>query len=1118
MPFDPNNAVFEDGTPVVGGQRQTPAPTGGFNPDNAVFDDGSPVADFLEKKETIYREDTQEVISAPKGLPSDHVMFLDDTANRKKPKGDFWGMQALRGLGSFVASTPQMASSEQSRASDAFTETYNNDFGLSDVVNILNPFANVGSVAGSVAKMKEAFGADVSFSLDNNEKFAQSAIALKEKNQHFLDDTGLSKQEGDGIAFDIGSGLGSVASSVAMTFLTKNPTYAAVFFGELQRSQGYTEAIEAGKTPEQARNISNVMGALEGGIEALGGKIFLDAAASSGFIKKIIKRSVNEAMQEGTQTAAEELVTQGTGTRKQDIEGALQRIAYSAAIGFVVSAPVNSVVSYAEKSAIDAGATQEQATAFAQNLVNNKDAIESEVATIMGNEASETASDPKAAAMTAQIIQKFQTGQPIDPNARQISTGGDRVDPGAGQPKLVVPQKGAPSAELTAQELQQYSGYVDEKPGVFDVPMKAAAAVGKGFDKITYPISERLMEVTPRLGFRLRRFEIATRSKIQQDEKAFVPFLEKFKKMSKQDRKILDVAMKNADSAVISKIANKHGMTQEIQTMRDALNAVYDRAQVAGIDVGYREDFFPRLIKDPQGLLDHLEGKEYWNVIEEAIKNKEASTGKVLSTAERAEVANTLLRGLKVGDVSLSKSGVFKGRSIDEITPEIDKFYETTDQALIHYAVAANESIETAKLFGKGADFSKGENLDNSIGAFVDELVRNGVINSAQVKEVKDVFGGRFNRGQMGSVTSTSKDAAYLAVMGSNLGSTITQIGDLAVTTYKMGALQTIKAIGPAIRADTKVTLEDVGVKRIAQEFENKTVMGGIVEKTFEMTGLSKVDRFGKRVLLEASYNKNLADAKKNDAAFNEKLDFMFDSDASQVKQDLLAGNMTEDVKFVIANDLLDLQPVALSEMPEGYLRAGNGKIFWMLKTFTLKQISIYRRDGVNKITKGLKTGDTKLAAQGVGNIVRLMSLMVVAGVSRDYIWEFTKQIPDMIAGDDYEPPELDDAVVANMYKAFGLSKYTFDQMTASYKPATPGDILFDFILPPTKTTDNMWRDWQKLQSKKGLDYKDMRTLRSIPVGGELYWFWFGGGAESTDSGKSNKNGMVKLKPRASNN
>lgn len=1093
MPFDINTATAID---------DKPAPTGRFDLNTAV-----PV----DEKETIYRDDTNEVISAPKGLPADHVMFLDDTVNRKKPKGDFWGMQALRGLGNFAASTPQMAASEMQRSSDAFSETYNNDFGFSDVVNIVNPFANVGSTTGSIAKLKEAFGADVSLSLDRNEKLAQSAVALKEKNQRFLDDTGLSKQEGDGVAFDIGSGLGSVASSVAMTFLTKNPAYAAAFFGELQRSQGYTEAIAAGKTPEQARNISNVMGALEGGIEALGGKIFLDAAASSGFIKKIIKRSVNEAVQEGTQTAAEELVTQGADVRKKDLPGALQRIAYSAAIGFVVSAPVNSVVSYAERSAINAGATQEQATAFVQNLVNNKDAIETEVATIMGNEASETASDPKAAAMTAQIIQKFQTGQPIDPNARQISTGGDRVDPGAAQPKLTIPQKGAPSAELTAQELQQYSGYVDEKPGVFDVPMKAAAAVGKGFDKITLPISERLRAVSEPLMYKLRRFEIGTKSKIQQDEKAFVPFLEKFKKMNKQDRKVLDVAMKNADSAVIAKIANKYGMTQEIQTMRDALNAAYDRAQASGIDVGYREDFFPRLIKDPQGLLDHLAGKEYWNVIEEAIKNKEAATGKTLSTAERAEVANTLLRGFKVGDVSLSKSGVFKGRSIDEITPEIDKFYETTDQALIHYAVAANENIEAAKLFGKGNDFSKGENLDNSIGAYVDGLVRSGEINSSQAQEVKDVLGARFNKGKIGSVASTAKDMAYLATMGSNIGSTITQISDLAITASKMGILRTAKATGAALRADTKVSLEDVGVKRIAQEFENKTVLGGVVEKTFEMTGLSKVDRFGKRTLLEASYNKNLADAKKNSNSFNEKIGLMFGENAAQVKKDLLAGNITEDVKFIIANDLLDLQPVALSEMPEQYLRSGNGRLFYVLKTFTLKQISIYRREGVNKIIQGAKVGDTKLIAQGLGNIVRLMSFMVVAGVGRDYIWEFMKQIPDMIAGEDYEPPELDDEVIANMYKAFGLSKYTFDQMTADYKPASPGDVLFDFIKPPTKTTDNMWRDWQDLQSKKGLDYKDMRTLRSIPVGGELYWFWFGGGSEP-----KKKQSKAKYKPGSS--
>ena len=57
-------------------------------------------------------------------------------------------------------------------------------------------------------------------------------------------------------------------------------------------------------------------------------------------------------------------------------------------------------------------------------------------------------------------------------------------------------------------------------------------------------------------------------------------------------------------------------------------------------------------------------------------------------------------------------------------------------------------------------------------------------------------------------------------------------------------------------------------------------------------------------------------------------------------------GKITDNTKLVLFNKLLDFQPVAKSEMPQVYLENPNGRIFYMLKSFTLKQFDIFSKRG----------------------------------------------------------------------------------------------------------------------------------------------------------------------------
>lgn len=715
-------------------------------------------------------------------------------------------------------------------------------------------------------------------------------------------------------------------------------------------------------------------------------------------------------------------------------------------------------------------------------------------------------------------------GMSVEEIARVI-----REERGLAKPVVELNEIGAPVSPIIDSETitrvspefaEGLKETLEEEKAVLDAPPSGlrgfAADVGGGIEKILTPISTRIANIKEELMFKLRRFELANKLAVQNDEKAAVPFLKKWNKMNEDDKNSLDLALKNGNEETISLIADKYNMANELQIVRDMLDGLYERAKAVGIDVNYRAAFFPRNVKDVEGLLGYLRNSEGWSVFNTAFEAREKKLGRKLTALERGTLANNMLRGFSVEGISLSRKGIHKERTIEQIDKELNQFYDQSDQALLRYIIVANESIEVSKLFGRGVNMNEQENMDNSVGVFVDELLENGEIEPAKARELKDLFNVRFSKNRMGPVAEIFRDLGYLATMGSNIGSTVTQIGDTFLSSYKNGLLNTIASIPRAAVNKTVVSLEDIGIDKIAQEFAGNTLTSKIVENSFKLTGLSTIDKIGKRTLIEGSYRKNRKLAKKGNTEFMEKLGIMFGKDnAAQVAQDLIDGNITEDVKFVMFNDLLDMQPVALSEMPEQYLKSSNGRMFYMLKTFTIKQLDIYRRDTFREIRIGAQTGDKKRVAKGIANFVRLLGYMMMAGASRDLIWSWMT---------GKEPDEPNDMVIKNLLKAFGLSKYTFDQMSRPYMSDTPGDALFSStILLPTKTTDNMWRDFQALRSKKGVNFEDLRTLRSIPIGGELYWFWFGGGSagvkkkSSTGRRRSKSRGSSTRRKRSSN-
>lgn len=621
----------------------------------------------------------------------------------------------------------------------------------------------------------------------------------------------------------------------------------------------------------------------------------------------------------------------------------------------------------------------------------------------------------------------------------------------------------------------------------------ALSETGKTLDKVLGTASTRLKNIDPSLKVALRNFEYRIANVVQKDRKAAEGWLRGTYKLTDAEYADLDLALKNGDAAKIEDIVKRNGLEEEYGKIRTVLDDLYNRASDVGYDIGYEQNYFPRVVNDSEGLLAYLEQGDDWSIIDQAIKKRETEVGRYLTVEEKANLVNTMIRGYGQGKITLSKTGAMKARAIDVVDAELNQFYKDSGDALLTYIDSTNDAIEGRIFFGKqfkkftsvNGELEEFGNIEDSIGSYVMDLLAQGKIKPSQEKELRDILQARFSQVGTSGAIRIYKNLSYIDTMGS-ITSAITQIGDLAFALYKAGPIETIKALGRAVAGKSKITRADIGIEKIAQEFEGASRSAKAVDATFKLIGLQKMDALGKETLINAVISKMRRQALKPSSEFIRKLKATLGEDANvlEVINDLKAGRTTENVKMIAFNELLDVQPVALSEMPEQYLKGGNGRIFYMLKTYTIKLFDVYR----NEVFQVMKTDPIK----GIRNLLALSAALVAMNATAD-------EIKDFILG---RKTSLKDRTVDNILKLAGFNKFTI------YKAREEGigSATAKTILPPFKLIDSLYKDITQAN-----EVAQSETVQSIPFGGKLYYWWFGKGRTKTEKKQAQEDETIGL-------
>lgn len=636
--------------------------------------------------------------------------------------------------------------------------------------------------------------------------------------------------------------------------------------------------------------------------------------------------------------------------------------------------------------------------------------------------------------------------------------------------KLVIPVKANPSEKAA------------------DIAITKDSAVSRLYsptvDKYLGTLSTRVRNISEPVFGRLRRFEFNTHLNTQNKAKQVDPFLQKLSRVNPAVKSSITRHLYNSNFAAAEGLMRRVDpeLSASFQTVKTLLNETKEELLASGHSFTGLENYFPRKVKDVNKLLNSL-GKEPQSSIQKALKEyaeKKKTTVSLLDSDEKAEIIDLVLRGYRI-TTDGAKPSFVKPRTIQYIPEEMMQFYATPEESLHTYIRRAVNDIEKRKFFGRASEESTGR-FDNqaSIGKFVQQEIDAGNIPQSKQDELVDLLQSRFVAGEQGpgAAVSSIRDLGYMGTIANPI-SAITQLGDMGISAALNGMRNTFKSFFGAATGSREAKLIDIGLDEvISQELSNPSKVSSALNFTLKAGAFKTFDRLGKETYINAALKKSkaLARTDKGVEALRKKWGNIFGDEFESFVADLRSNSMSDNVKYYLFNEISDVQPVSLSEMPQAYLEAETGRVMYMLKSFMLKQYDIIRRNVYQEFASGNKT-------KAVKTMATLAAYMTAANTG-------TSVIKDFILGREVTPEDIPARAMWSLLGIYGINKYTSERYLQR------GDIkgaVINTIVPATPIIDAAF----KLGKELPKDDPNIETaLKAVPVVGPIVYNWFAGGAE----------------------
>jgi hypothetical protein len=645
-----------------------------------------------------------------------------------------------------------------------------------------------------------------------------------------------------------------------------------------------------------------------------------------------------------------------------------------------------------------------------------------------------------------------------------------------------------------------------------DNPTASTTKIGKAWDFVGAPVSQVLRNVDQRLAGAVRNHDMRTSVALANTLKQAEGFNKVMAQASKTKDSALkakyyemELAMNNGQVLKAGRIADKHfgdlkvktkagkenTLADEMRNVHKLLDDIHTRANKAGIKMAYLTNYMPRYVKDLDGLRQAV-GKKTNSVIDEALDTEAKKRGLGhWSELDDEIAADIITKSITRKTPPSGKKRLESARTIRTIPQHLQKYYHDTPTALQLYVNKAEREIAKHEFFGKSVAYNKAgkieldESINNTIGKHVLDMKKRGKdLTNAQQDDLRLLLKARFEAADkaMGKTMASVRDLQYAALLG-QFDSALIQLGDIGSSLYLNGVMNTAKAMATGNKR-AKITADDLGlVNQVSAELQNLNGMTKFLDFALTYSGFRKIDKLGKDTFIKASWRKNTKLARTNPDAIAKKYGDVFENETADLIADLQAGRVTDNTKLLMWNELADVQPIALSEMPQLYLEMANGRILYSLKSFGLKQLNLIRQNIVKRGQRGDVTGAFEEA-------LKYSLLVGMANGSIENARNFLRSgfDPDALR-------DIDDVTYESLAKILFLSKYSREKYLAQ---GQYGTFVTELLTPAAPSIlDAMGEAMNNVLFEQENDYEAFnKALQKVPIAGRSYYYLLGGGAE----------------------
>lgn len=632
-------------------------------------------------------------------------------------------------------------------------------------------------------------------------------------------------------------------------------------------------------------------------------------------------------------------------------------------------------------------------------------------------------------------------------------------------------------------------------------------------DKAIRPISSRIEELSPRMVNKLYEFELDQNMLAGQYMNKAIPFMESFKKMKPADRKLLTKHALNSDTSEVYDVIRRYntklpGMKRQFDDLRQTFDDLHKLANDNGIDVPYRKDYLPRIMKDYDGYRKHI-GVDAKSEIDKAInqayldKNKVPQGGalptnpKPLTQFEEREAIRKYLEGTKY--TRRGAPGFTQSRVIDKIEDDILPFYGGLEENIQNYINNVTYRVAKNRFTGK-VDGVEGYT------ELLSKLNQRGKVTDADTIKINELIDARLSGGEqsIGQGAQFYRDAMYLASIGNPI-STITQASEFMLNAYRNGTLNTLTT-APKTAARTGITIKDLGLDDIAKEFSDplsqsqrgkfgvaKEALNKTLRYTLGKVQFKRMDELMKESNLNGAFlkaRKKVANVRSKEYQdFAKEMSEYYGPETKKFLDALKRGDANDpNVKTYLFSQLAKTQPISLSEYSEFYLRNPGARPAYFLKSFALKQLETTRRD----ITRKLASGNANEIRDGMRQGIRLSVLfgggMTANNLFKDYLLDRDDK-PGMTGDQVPKMENVAGAAADAILTLFGLSRYTARRLADD-----PYYGAIDIFMPPKVT--ELVEVGIEAPLKGDFERAGRIIEKNIPFGGKIYSQHFGAGAD----------------------